>query len=99
MRHVIEEVAARHNIELNIAFEMQSGPAILRLVEHGLGGTISSLSAQPRLRREHRIVIRRFVNPSITAELFLVSSATRPPSNAQKVIATVLKALLPQHRD
>jgi LysR family nitrogen assimilation transcriptional regulator len=99
MRQVIEQVAAQHNVKLNIAFEMQSGPAILRLVEHGLGGTISSLSAQPRLRREHRIVIRRFVNPAITAELFLVSSAARPASKAQNVIAAVLKTLLPQHRD
>jgi LysR family nitrogen assimilation transcriptional regulator len=99
MRQVIEQVAAREGVKLNIAFEMQSGPAVLRLVEHGMGATIVSLSAQPRLRREHRIVIRRFVNPSITAELFLVRSTARPASKSQKAIASVLTALLPKHRE
>jgi LysR family nitrogen assimilation transcriptional regulator len=94
MREVIEQIAAEQNVELNIAFEMHSGPAVLQLVEHGLGGTVSSLSAQPKLRRDHRIVIRRFANPSITAELFLVSSAVRPVSKAQKVVAAILANLL-----
>ena len=99
MRQVIEQVAAREGVKLNIAFEMQSGPAVLRLVEHGMGATIISLGAQPRLRREHRIVIRRFVNPSITAELFLVRLKARPVSKSQKAISSALKALLPKHRE
>ena len=98
MREVIEQIAAREGVKLSIAFEMQSGPAVLRLVEHDLGGTITSLSAQPRLWRQHRILIRRFVNPSITAKLFLVRSAARPLSKAQRAVASVLKALLPKHR-
>jgi LysR family transcriptional regulator, nitrogen assimilation regulatory protein len=97
MREVIERIAAQEGVTLNIAFEMQSGPAVLRLVEHGLGGTITALSAQPPLWRKHRLVFRRFTNPTITADLYLLRPAARSASKAQKAVASTLKALLLKH--
>lgn len=99
MREVIERIAAREGVKLNIAFEVQSGPAVLRLVEHGLGGTITALSTQQQLWRKHRLVFRRFTRPPIIADLYLLRPAGRPASKAQKSVASLLKALLPKRSE
>jgi LysR family nitrogen assimilation transcriptional regulator len=93
LRVMAEEGALRCNIKLNIAFEMQSLPTILRLVEHGYGATLIAATGSAQRASGGRLVSRPLVNPSLQHNVSLVHLDSKPLSRAELAVAGILKEL------
>jgi LysR family nitrogen assimilation transcriptional regulator len=94
LRQHAENVATQCGIELHIAYEMQSLPTILRLVEHGIGATLIAGGDTNRMVKEGRLVARSLVNPALQHDVSLVHSEARPLSRAEQAVADVLETLV-----
>lgn len=94
MRSLIEEVAHEHGIEINPLLEIDSVTATKELVTNGVGHAILPLGAVKREVDDGRIVARRFTNPTLSREMYLVYSAKRPASNATAAIREIMQQVV-----
>lgn len=93
LRILAEESALRCNIELNIAFEMQSLSTILRLVEHGYGATLIAAAGSAH-RGGERFVLRPLIRPNLKHDVSLIHVDYKSLSRAELAVAGILKELI-----
>ena len=94
LRSLLEYKAAELGIELNIRFEMQSVHVIKELVEHGVGATILPYGAVYRECSDGRLSAAKIVEPVIRRTAYLVHSARKPQSNAEKSVIHLIRELV-----
>lgn len=90
MRSLVEEVANEHGIKITPLLEIDSVTATKELVSKGIGHAVLPLGAVKREVEDGRIVARRFTNPTLSREMYLVYSAKRPASNATAAIREIM---------
>lgn len=91
LRYLAERAAAECSVELNVVYEMQSLPTILRLVEHGLGATLIAGGRANPLVTDGRLISRRVVNPSLRHDVSIIQLEARPMSRAEECVAAIIR--------
>ncbi len=86
LRTLVEDAANDRGIEVHPLLEIDSVTATKELVTKGIGHSILPLGAVKREVDDGRIIARRFTNPTLSREMYLVYSAKRPASNATAAI-------------
>lgn len=94
LRSLVEEVANEHGIKITPLLEIDSVTATKELVIKGVGHGILPLGAVKREVDDGRIVARRFVNPTLSRDMYLVYSAKRPASNATAAIREIMQQVV-----
>jgi LysR family nitrogen assimilation transcriptional regulator len=94
LRAVLEYKAAEVGTELNIRFEMQSVHVIKELVEQGVGATILPYGAVHRECCQGRLVAAKIVDPGIRRTAYIVHSARKPHSNAEKSVMRLIRDIV-----
>jgi LysR family nitrogen assimilation transcriptional regulator len=94
LRNLAEKAAQQCDIELNITYEMQSLPTILRLVAHGLGATLIAGGYTNRMVREGQLVFFDLINPSLRHDVSLIHLESRPLSRAEDCVAKIVRNLV-----
>ena len=92
LRILIDTIAARENLELQIDFELDSLAAIKELVEDGTGWSILSFASVYREVEAGRLTARRIVKPNVSRSLVLATSTQRPLSQAARVVVDQIKS-------
>ena len=94
LRTLLDYRAAELEIELNIRCELQSVQLIKELVEQGVGATILPYGAVYRQVDEGRLVAAKIVDPNIRRTAYLVYSARKPQSNAERSVMRLIRDLV-----
>jgi LysR family nitrogen assimilation transcriptional regulator len=94
LRSLIEEAANERGIKVNTLLEIDSVTATKELVTKGVGHGILPLGAVKREVDDGRIIARRFTDPTLSREMYLVYSAKRPSSNATAAIREIMHAVV-----
>lgn len=97
LRSLVEEAANEHGIKINTLLEIDSVTATKELVTKGVGHGILPLGAVKREVDDKRIIARRFTNPALSREMYLVYSAKRPSSNATTAIREIMHAVVDEN--
>lgn len=91
LRNLAERAATQCDVELNVIYEMQSLPTILRLVEHGLGATLIAGGKANPLVTDGKLISRRVVNPSLRHDVSIIQLEARPMSRAEECVAAIIR--------
>ena len=94
IRNMIEADFARHNVELNIALEIDSIPAVIELVAEGMGHAILSRYAIQDHAMRDSLHAARITEPQIASHLVIATSAQRPLSRLAEQTIEVLKSII-----
>jgi LysR family nitrogen assimilation transcriptional regulator len=91
LRVLAERAAAQCGIELNVTYEMQSLPTILRLVQHGLGATLIAGGKANPLVLDGTLRSRELVNPNLRHDVSIIRLEARPMSRAEECVAAIMR--------
>jgi LysR family nitrogen assimilation transcriptional regulator len=94
LRSLVEEAANGRGVKINILLEIDSVTATKELVIQGIGYGILPFGAVKREVGDGRIVARRFTDPTLSREMYLVYSAKRPASNATTAIREIMRSVV-----
>ena len=97
MRALVEEAANNRGLKINILLEIDSVTATKELVIKGLGHGILPFGAVKREVGDGRITARRFTDPTLSRQMYLVYSAKRPTSNATNAIREIMRAVVSEN--
>jgi LysR family transcriptional regulator, nitrogen assimilation regulatory protein len=97
LRSLVEEAANERGIKINTLLEIDSVTATKELVTKGVGHGILPLGAVKREVDDGRIIARRFTDPTLSREMYLVYSAKRPSSNATAAIREIMHAVVDEN--
>lgn len=97
LRSLVEEAANGRGLKINTLLEIDSVTATKELVTKGIGHGILPLGAVKREVEDGRIVARRFTDPSLSRQMYLVYSAKRPASNATAAIREIMHAVVTEN--
>lgn len=97
LRSLVEEAANERGIKVNTLLEIDSVTATKELVTKGVGHGILPLGAVKREVDDGRIIARRFTDPTLSREMYLVYSAKRPSSNATAAIREIMHAVVAEN--
>ncbi len=97
LRTLVEEAANERGLKINTLLEIDSVTATKELVTKGIGHGILPLGAVKREVEDGRIVARRFTDPTLSREMYLVYSAKRPTSNATAAIREIMHAVVDEN--
>ncbi len=97
MRSVVEEAANERGLKINTLLEIDSVTATKELVTKGVGHGILPLGAVKREVDDGRIIARRFSDPALSREMYLVYSAKRPASNATAAIRELMHTVVEEN--
>ncbi|MDX1484235.1 MAG: LysR substrate-binding domain-containing protein [Alphaproteobacteria bacterium] len=97
LRSLVEEAAARKNLDLNLVLEIDSVTATKEMVAKGIGFTILPLGAVRREVEDGRLTARRFARPALSRNMYLAYSASRPASNAMTAIREVMREVVQEN--
>lgn len=97
LRSLVEEAANERGLKINTLLEIDSVTATKELVTKGIGHGILPLGAVKREVEDGRIVARRFTDPSLSRQMYLVYSAKRPASNATAAIREIMHAVVTEN--
>jgi LysR family nitrogen assimilation transcriptional regulator len=98
LRALLDYRAVELGIEFNIRFEMQSVHVIKELVERGVGATILPYGAVHREVAEGRLAAAKIIEPAIRRTAYLVHSARKQQSNAEKSVIRLIRELVKNER-
>jgi LysR family nitrogen assimilation transcriptional regulator len=90
----VRDTAARHNVKLKVAFEIQSIAAIAQLVADGAAYTILPYSDVMRMVERGELTVRKFIEPEIRFTLYLVKAASRRTTPSVATFEEFLRALI-----
>lgn len=93
-RQLLDMTAKYCDVNLNIAFEVDSPDLALRLVEAGKGSTIQPYLAVRHYLESGRADIRLIVGPGITRRLHLIRSKNRPLAHHEAELCKAIKTHL-----
>ena len=89
LRGMIDRLALFRNHPITVRHECLSLQSLFSGLEQGLGATlVSRFSALPLLRSK-KVVCRDIADPAISRRLFLATSAERPATAAQALVADI----------
>lgn len=97
MRMLVEEAANDRGLKINILLEIDSVTATKELVIKGTGHGILPFGAVKREVGDGRIIARRFTDPTLSREMYLVYSAKRPASNATTAIREMMRDVVSEN--
>ncbi|WP_447981677.1 LysR family transcriptional regulator [Achromobacter kerstersii] len=94
LRRTLEHAATQADMPLNIAFEMDALELMKDLVATGMAHTVLGLPAVAREVAAGTLVIRRITHPGLSTRLMLATAASRPTTQAVKIVQGMLRDLL-----
>jgi LysR family nitrogen assimilation transcriptional regulator len=94
LRELIDEIAARERVRLDVLIEMDGFSQIKTLCARGHGFSILPTVAVRDDVREGKLQAWRIVNPTIERNLYLAYPADRPLSNAAIVVERLCSELI-----
>lgn len=97
LRSLVEEAANDRGLKINTLLEIDSVTATKELVTKGIGHGILPFGAVKREVEDGRVVARRFTDPPLSREMYLVYSAKRPASNATAAIREIMHAVVTEN--
>jgi len=92
-RVLLEEVARRRGLRLNVAMDVYSIHLIKKLVRDGLAYTVAFASAIAEEVRAGQLAAARIADPSMTQAFWLSTSPARRPSAAVRAVAELTRTL------
>ena len=92
-RELLESVADRHGVELNVVREMEMSSTLLAFVLEGEGATILPLSHCQHFLRSGQVIAQRIENPRVTRRMMLMRSSTNPNKFVRFAIDALKKTL------
>jgi LysR family nitrogen assimilation transcriptional regulator len=94
LRRTLEHAATQADMPLNIAFEMDALELMKDLVATGMAHTVLGLPAVAREVAAGTLVIRRITHPGLSTRLMLATAASRPTTQAVKIVQGMLRDVL-----
>lgn len=94
LRRTLEHAATQADMPLNIAFEMDALELMKDLVATGMAHTVLGLPAVAREVAAGTLVIRRITHPGLSTRLMLTTAASRPTTQAVKIVQGMLRDVL-----
>jgi LysR family nitrogen assimilation transcriptional regulator len=92
IRSLVQSECSRNGVTLEIALEVDSISSVLDLVERGLGHAILSHMAVHAWGKHGQLQVRRIVEPAITSDLVIATSARRPLTRLAQRTVELIKA-------
>jgi DNA-binding transcriptional LysR family regulator len=92
-RVLLEEIAKRRGVRLNVVMDVYSIHLIKKLVRDGLAYTIAFASAIADEIQTGQLAAARIAQPSMTQAFYLSTSPARRPSAAVRAVAEVIRRL------
>lgn len=100
IREVVEEQAARHQVKLNIAFEVDAVPSALDLVQEGYGFALLPLNALTRDTRKRQLSVIRVSEPTLYCRLVLATGRQlQAPSFVRTALEVLERRILPVYEE
>jgi LysR family transcriptional regulator, nitrogen assimilation regulatory protein len=100
IREVVEAQAARHQVKLNIAFEVDAVPSALDLVQEGYGYALLPLNALARDTRKRQLSLSRVSAPTLHCRLVLATGRQLQPGSFVHTALEVLeRRILPVYEE
>jgi LysR family nitrogen assimilation transcriptional regulator len=93
IRKLLDEVAAKHHVEIHLGLEVNAFVAIRDLVANGNGFTILPISPVLASVRTGRIRALRIVNPELFQVVGLMTSTHHPATLATRTLVDVIQEL------
>jgi LysR family nitrogen assimilation transcriptional regulator len=90
-RFIVEEIAAKLGVELNVVLEADSTRVAKTLVASGHGFTIMPMSSVYQEVRSKTLSIAPIINPIPTCRMILASAVGKPPSAVVKYLTKTIK--------
>ena len=97
LRSLVEEAASAKNIELSLVLEIDSVIATKEVVAKNIGYAILPLGAVRREVEDGRLTARPFARPTLSRNMYLAYSASRPASNATTAIREVMRQVVQEN--
>lgn len=94
LRRTLEHAATQADMPLNIAFEMDALELMKDIVAAGMAHTVLGLPAVAREVAAGTLVIRRITHPGLSTRLMLATAASRPTTQALKIVQGMLRDVL-----
>ncbi len=91
LRLLVNHVCEQAGVDLSVEYEIDAMPAVLDLVEEGVGFTILPYAPVHKLVSAGRLQIWPIVDPHIRRELLLVTSTQRPMTLATRHLARMVR--------
>ncbi|MEO5698877.1 MAG: LysR substrate-binding domain-containing protein, partial [Casimicrobiaceae bacterium] len=92
-RVLLEEIARRRGVRLDVVMDVYSIHLIKKLVREGVAYTIALASAMADELASGELAAARIVTPPLTQAFFLSTSAARRPSAAVRVVGNIIREL------
>lgn len=92
IRSLVEAECSRKGVTLDIVLEVDSISSVLDLVERGLGHAILSRTAVHAWGKHGQVQARRVVEPAITSDLVIATSARRPLTRLAQRTVDLIKS-------
>ena len=92
-RVLLEEVARRRGVRLNVAMDVYSIHLIKKLVRDGLAYTIAFASSIADEVQTGQLAATSIAEPSMTQAFYLSTSPARRPSAAVRAVAELIRTL------
>lgn len=94
LRVLSEEAAARAQVTLNVAMEVETLPTICDLVQTGELRTILPLTAVAQQVASGRLIAQRITEPAISRELILAHAPHRAASPVTKAVVRLIRSTI-----
>lgn len=91
LRLLLDAMASKHDVEINIDYEMDALPVIKDLVAKGNAYTVLPSTSVYDEVAAGQLVLRRFNQPALTRTLVLASSTQRSLSEAARLLVDQIK--------
>lgn len=91
LRILIDTVAARAGVTLNVEYEVDVASAMFELVESGVCYTVQPFAAVYRMVDDGRLSARRIIEPMVTRTMVMATTTQRPLSLAARTVLDVIK--------
>lgn len=94
LRKLVEEHAAKAELELDISFEMQSVSVVRDLVAEGVGATILPYGGARRSTADGDLMALKIEQPTLRREIYLCYHERRAPSAAEKKMRELIRIIV-----
>ncbi len=96
IREVVETQAAKLQLKLDVALEVDAVPSLLDLVEEGYGHALLPMNALVRDGRKRNLSIKRVTDPTLYCKLVLATSRRNPPTGFGRNALSLLEERIVQ---
>jgi len=91
LRILIDTIAARCGVTLNVEYEVDVAMAMLELVESGVCYSVQPFASVYRRVEDGRLAARRIIEPMVTRTMVLATTTQRPLSLAARTVLDQIK--------